>query len=190
MLSWYLLSYLPDRKGGGAMGTGGANAPPQIFEGGRSPPSKKTSAPPRNSTRKMKNADADFEESKTIVFSEWVSGLKVKIEGFVPPKTRMCPPKLGMCYPQKFFVGASGGSPACIYRETWTHTSPLPDVSFYLCDHMSQYDGIKEGKRCKFTNCNKKTRTFCDKCNVHYCLINKVYKRNCVAMAYRKKQTK
>jgi len=39
---------------------------------------------------------------------------------------------------------------------------PPPEVQYDRLDHMPFLDNGKEGKRCKYNNCNQKTHFYCD----------------------------
>lgn len=60
---------------------------------------------------------------------------------------------------------------------------PIPEVQHDLVDHMPQLDGNKDGKRCKYFQCQLKTHFYCDKCNIHLCIKKE---RNCFAKFHRK----
>lgn len=55
---------------------------------------------------------------------------------------------------------------------------PLPALRFDRTDHWPGKDapGERSGFRCKLECCGKQTKTFCQKCNVHLCLVTG---RNC-----------
>lgn len=61
---------------------------------------------------------------------------------------------------------------------------PTREVRMDATDHMPHLDGNKEGKRCKYAKCNRKTHFYCDKCGVHLCITKD---RNCFVDFHRAK---
>lgn len=55
---------------------------------------------------------------------------------------------------------------------------PLPRDRFDGRDHVLNYDqGERKAHRCKLEGCDKRTTVYCEKCEVHLCLVFGV--RNC-----------
>lgn len=78
------------------------------------------------------------------------------------------------------FCATPSASPNPVRRKV--ETRPLVEVQSDRVDHMPQFDNKKEATRCKMVGCKGRSHVFCDKCNVHLCLLKN---RNCFLSFHR-----
>lgn len=63
-----------------------------------------------------------------------------------------------------------------IPRRKPTEVRPLQEIQKDHVDHLPHFDTKKEATRCKLTGCKGRSHIFCNKCQVHLCLVRN---RNC-----------